>query len=108
MDGVPEDFMFDMWGMPFIYFRYEKSLYLWSAGQDGQFDLVKTVLASSIYEGDDMIIEIHRFRKTVINNRVENAIQAAYASCVEGKKYVEPTFLQKMWRGISAAWGKME
>lgn len=38
MDRGPEEYMFDAWGTPFIYFRYGTGVYLWSAGSDRIFE----------------------------------------------------------------------
>ena len=100
MDEEPEEFMYDYWGMPFIYLRYEDSLYLWSAGQDGKFDNVTAVVDTSRYGGDDIVFSIARFRKSLVNDKIDSLIIAANARCREEQKYREPGVLQKFLSGI--------
>jgi hypothetical protein len=100
MDEEPEAFMYDYWGMPFIYLRYEDSLYLWSAGQDGIFDNVTAVVDTIKYGGDDIVISIARFRKALVKDKIDSFIIAANARCREDQKYKEPGVLQKFLSGI--------
>ncbi|MFZ5951761.1 MAG: hypothetical protein ACOYXC_13710 [Candidatus Rifleibacteriota bacterium] len=81
MDNEPEEFMTDCWGMPFIYIRHRKGLYLWAAGQDGRFDDFDKIITSTTYgdnDGeDDMVVMVNEFDNLVENKNIEALIKEA-------------------------------
>ena len=72
MDSEPSDFMYDSWGNPIRYVRYNKNLYLWSAGPNGEFydettknadKAFKLQTCEDVEDCDDILISIGKFKK---------------------------------------------
>lgn len=99
MDWEPEEFLYDCWGTPFVMIRYEKGLYLWSAGEDGEFDPINDVLLST-YGGNDIIMTISRFRKSV--GKISTLAATAYAKKMQipGGTDAQPTLLEEIRDGF--------
>lgn len=99
MDYNPDDFLYDYWNTPFVMVRYEKGLYLWSAGEDGEFDPIDDVLLST-YGGNDVIITISRFRKSVGKTSTLGATAYAKKLQIPGGTYTAPTLLEEIKDGF--------
>ena len=74
MDSDPSDFMFDSWGNEIKYEAYNKNVYLWSAGPDGEFygsaanaDEAFKKQSESDSDCDDSLISVYRSKKNFSN-----------------------------------------
>lgn len=75
MDSEISDFMYDSWGNPIWYIRYNYNLYLWSSGPDGEFYKEGSFYnADKAFEQqanqdnelcDDIVISVSKFKKPV-------------------------------------------
>jgi hypothetical protein len=99
MDDTPEEFLYDCWKTPFVMIRYEKGLYLWSAGYDGEFDPIDRVLDSS-YEGNDLMMTISRFRKSVGKTSTLAVTSYAKKLQIPGGTWTPPTLLDEIQSGF--------
>lgn len=116
LDSDAEDNFFDCWGMPFVYVRHSKFLFLWSAGQDGKFDDLDVLISShsfsgfkpgtltfpvsTTYDGDDILVSIKRFRHTVVNSNIKKLVEWAILKRKLEKAYQPPSFLEKLWNSL--------
>ncbi|HAE39911.1 MAG TPA: hypothetical protein DCG57_14980 [Candidatus Riflebacteria bacterium] len=81
----PEELLFDYWGMPFVIVKHDKYLMLWSAGPDGRFDHLGEVMNKITnhnsygdgYEGDDLIMNLARHKKTETNLHIDDLTEYA-------------------------------
>ena len=68
MDSDPTDFMYDSWGNPIVYIRYNKNLYLWSSGPNGEFyqnpdNAFRDQTNDEIEDCDDIVVSVSKFKK---------------------------------------------
>lgn len=96
LEGDCEEYFLDHCGRPVIYFRWGNGLYIWSAGDDHIFDPVVasfsnflecssssgSQLTSKIADLDDIVIQIGRFRRSLLQDPdLQKRIARAYAVC---------------------------
>ncbi len=99
IDSTPDDFLYDCWDTPFVLIRYEYGLYLWSAGHDGEFDPIDQALDVS-YGGNDIIMTISRFRKSVGKTSTLGATSYAKKLQIPGGTWEPPTLLEEIEFGL--------
>ena len=107
-ETLPDELLFDYWGMPFIIVKYDKYLLLWSAGEDGRFDNLEEVMKviteyyADKYEGDDLIMSLERGRKPETNLHISDLVKYA---CYFSKRDEMPQPSENLSRFIGAVFG---
>ncbi len=98
LDDSPEYYFVDQWGMPIVYFPYDKFLYLWSAGRDGNFEDPEVFLRLKepgvVESTDDILITVKEFRK-VINMDIPDIKNLILAAKAKSRRKPGPSILFK-------------